>query len=127
MCGIWTQNWIWNAGAINMGTCRELVGYIKGCGGILRQISKYGNKLYFEPWIYNSVYHIKISDEFKLKTPDVSFVVVKYKHLGKTPYRFNLCSETKIMEYPQNPTLFNILFAPIIFHACARKYKGKHK
>ena len=105
----------------------ELVEHIKGCRGILRQISKYGDNLYFEPWIYNSVYHIKICDEFKLTTPDVSFGVVKYERLGKTPYRFTLCSETQIIQYPRHKMLFDLLFAPIIFNACAKKYKGNHK
>ncbi len=109
-----------------MAIFHEVIEYISNCKNILRQISVYGDNLEFETWIYSDI--IKINDEFSLRTPDIYFDVVKYETLlGDTPYRFVLHNESELMPYPKNRKLFNRIFAPIIFRACAKRYKKREK
>ena len=106
----------------------EIKEYITDCKNIVRQVKIYGDKLKFETWIYSGI--LKISDAFLLDTPDMRFEVVKYNiKLGPTRYRLVLNRKPVFMEYPKDIQSFNRLVAPVIFMACARKYKekGKHK
>ena len=105
----------------------ELIEYFSNCKNILHQIKQYGDNLKFETWIYSDT--IKINDIFMLETPNIYFEVVKYNILlvGETRYRFTLHRESEIMRYPKNNTLFNRMFAPIIFKACNKKYKEREK
>lgn len=105
----------------------EIIQYFSGYRYALNQIHMHGDCLKFETWFYNDC--IKINDEFKLDTPDICFTVVKYERLGKTPYCFTLHKESEFMRHPKHNKLFNRLFAPMIFRACAKQYKitGKQK
>jgi len=109
-----------------MKSFRKILEYCSNCKNILRQIKKYGNNLKFEQWIHSGTIHV--NDEFTLDGPDVHFDVIKYYvWWAESRYRFVLHTETAIMQYPTNRKLFNRLFAPIIFNACAKKYKKQEK
>ena len=101
----------------------EIIEYWLNCKNIIRQISACGDNLEFETWIYHDT--IKINDQFRLRTTDLYFDVVKYETLlvGETRYRFTLHRESEIMRYPKHRKLFDIIFAPTIFKVCAKQYK----
>ena len=123
-----TQNRVWNARPVkNMTIFYELTEYISNCKNIVRHLKKHGDNLEFETWIYSGT--IKINDAFTLKSPDLYFEVIKYETLlvGETRYRFVLHRESKLMSYPKHRKLFDVLFAPIIFNKCAKKYKKQEK
>lgn len=105
----------------------EFIEYFSNYRNILKQIAQYGDNLEFETWIYSGT--IKINDAFTLNSPDLYFEVIKYETLlvGETRYRFVLHRESKLMAYPKHRKLFDVLFAPIIFNTCAKKYKKQEK
>jgi hypothetical protein len=105
----------------------ELTEYISNCKNIIHHLKKHGDNLEFETWIYSGT--IKINDAFTLNSPDLYFEVIKYETLlvGETRYRFVLHRESKLMAYPKHRKLFDVLFAPIIFNTCAKKYKKQEK
>ena len=105
---------------------REILKYRSCCKNILRQIKTSGDNLEFEQWIHSGTIHV--NDEFTCITPDIHFDVMKYYvWWAESEYRFVLHNESAIMRYPEHPKLFNILFAPTIFKACAKKYKQQEK
>ena len=111
-----------------MKTVNEIIKYYIDCKNILCQIKQYGENLEFETWTHSGIIHV--NDAFELDTPNIHFEVMKYYvWWATTHYRFVLHNETKVMNYPKNAKLFDMLCAPIIFKACNRKYKkqGKQK
>lgn len=105
----------------------EILEYISNCKTILHHIQKYGDNLEFETWIHHDT--IKINDEFRLKTPDLYFDIVKNNILlvGEKRYRFTLHRESELMSYPKHRKLFSVLFGPTIFRACMKKYQEREK